>query len=272
MGRLLVQSARRLDGLTLADLDKLPRLDYHVASPRPACAPWSSWACVPTAPRSWWPSPTAIVSRPRAGADLLRDLRRRGMRAPMVAVGDGALGFWAALRAVWPETTEQRRWVHKVANCLNALPKSAQPTARRMLGEIRDAEDRRHAVAAIDAFAAFAAEFAVKWPKAVAKIVDDAEALLAFYDFPAEHWIHLKTTNPITACARSWPPATKPRPTLTVTPLKRSPPWSATGGRLSGGGRQPGAVSPGRLDHRVMVTRTGFVLSPVPSPLLKHTS
>jgi transposase-like protein len=127
-------------------------------------------------------------------ADLLRDLKRRGMRAPMVAVGDGALGFWGALRTVFPEATEQRCWVHKVANVLNALPKSAQPTARRMLGEIRDAEDRDHAVRAIDAFAA---EFAVKWPKAVAKIVDDAEPLLAFYDFPAEHWIHLKTTNPI---------------------------------------------------------------------------
>jgi transposase-like protein len=127
-------------------------------------------------------------------ADLLRDLKRRGMRAPMVAVGDGALGFWAALRTVWPETTEARCWVHKVANCLNALPKSVQPTAKRMLAEIRDAEDREHAVKAIDAFAA---EFATKWPKAVAKIVDDAVPLLAFYDFPAEHWIHLKTTNPI---------------------------------------------------------------------------
>jgi putative transposase len=127
-------------------------------------------------------------------ADVLRDLKRRGMRAPMVAVGDGALGFWAALRKVWPDTTEQRCWVHKVANVLNALPKSVQPTARKMLAEIRDAEDRQHAVTAIDAFAK---EFAVKWPKAVAKIVDDAEPLLAFYDFPAEHWLHLKTTNPI---------------------------------------------------------------------------
>lgn len=127
-------------------------------------------------------------------ADLLRDLKRRGMRAPIVAVGDGALGFWAALRTVWPETTEQRCWVHKVANCLAALPKSVQPTARRMLAEIRDAEDREHALTAIDAFAA---EFGAKWPKAVAKIVDDTEPLLAFYDYPAEHWIHLKTTNPI---------------------------------------------------------------------------
>lgn len=127
-------------------------------------------------------------------ADVLRDLKRRGMRAPMIAVGDGALGFWAALRKVWPDTTEARCWVHKVANILSALPKSVQPTARKMLAEVRDAEDREHALEAIDAFAA---EFAVKWPKAVAKLVDDAVPLLAFFDFPAEHWIHLKTTNPI---------------------------------------------------------------------------
>jgi len=127
-------------------------------------------------------------------ADLLRDLKRRGMRAPVLAVGDGALGFWGALREVFPDTRAQRCWVHKVANVINALPKSAQPTARRMLAEIRDAEDRAHAVTAVNAFAS---EFGAKWPKAVAKIVDDVEPLLAFYDFPAEHWIHLKTTNPI---------------------------------------------------------------------------
>jgi transposase-like protein len=127
-------------------------------------------------------------------ADLLRDLKRRGMRAPVLAVGDGALGFWGALREVFPDTKAQRCWVHKVANVLSALPKSAQPTAKKMLAEIRDAEDRDHAVAAADAFAA---EFGAKWPKAVAKIVDDLDVLLSFYDFPAEHWIHLKTTNPI---------------------------------------------------------------------------
>jgi putative transposase len=127
-------------------------------------------------------------------ADLLRDLRSRGMRAPVLAVGDGALGFWAALRDVWPETRTQRCWVHKVANVLAALPKSAHRTARRMLAEIRDAEDRDRALRAVHAFAH---HFGGKWPKAVAKIVDDIEALLAFYDFPAEHWIHLKTTNPI---------------------------------------------------------------------------
>ena len=112
----------------------------------------------------------------------------------IVAVGDGALGFWGALREVFPATQGQRCWVHKVANVLSALPTSAQPTARRMLAEIRDAEDRDHAVRAVDAFAH---EYGAKWPKAVAKIVDDVEPLLAFYDFPAEHWLHLKTTNPI---------------------------------------------------------------------------
>jgi len=127
-------------------------------------------------------------------ADLLRDLKRRGMRAPVLAGGDGALGFWGALRTVFPKTRAQRCWVHKVANVLNALPKSVQPTARRMLAEIRDAEDRDHALAAMQAFAR---EFGAKWPKAVAKVLDDAEPLLAFFDFPAEHWVHLKTTNPI---------------------------------------------------------------------------
>ncbi len=127
-------------------------------------------------------------------ADVLRDLRRRGMTAPVIAVGDGALGFWAALRDVFPDTVAQRCWVHKAANVLNALPKSAQPAARRAIAEIRDAEDRAHALAAIETFTA---DYGTKWPKAVAKIADDTEALLAFYDFPAEHWVHLKTSNPI---------------------------------------------------------------------------
>ena len=127
-------------------------------------------------------------------ADLLRDCKRRGMRAPVLAVGDGALGFWGALREVFPETAEQRCTVHKTANVLNALPTSAQPAARRALAEIWNAEDRDHASTAVDRFAEM---FGAKFPKAVAKIVDDRETLLAFYDFPAEHWIHLRTTNPI---------------------------------------------------------------------------
>jgi putative transposase len=109
-------------------------------------------------------------------------------------VGDGALGFWKALRDVFPETREQRCWWHKMANVLAALPKSAHPGAKKALAEIYNAEDRAHAVKAVNAFAA---DYGAKWPKAVAKIVDDLDVLLAFYDYPAEHWIHLRTTNPI---------------------------------------------------------------------------
>jgi putative transposase len=127
-------------------------------------------------------------------ADLLRDLKRRGMSAPVLAVGDGALGFWAAKREVWPACRAQRDWFHKTSNVLDALPKSAQPNAKTMLGEIRDAEDKDHALAAAKHFAN---TYGVKFPKAVAKITDDLTELLAFYDFPAEHWIHLKTSNPI---------------------------------------------------------------------------
>jgi putative transposase len=127
-------------------------------------------------------------------AEVLRDLRRRGMRAPVVAVGDGALGLWAALRDVFPETCQQREGVHKAANVLGCLPKSVQADARKALVEIRDAPDRDHAQRAIEAFAR---DYGVKWPKAVAKITDDAEALLCFFDYPAEPWVHLKTSNPI---------------------------------------------------------------------------
>ena len=127
-------------------------------------------------------------------ADLLRDCKRRGMAAPVLAVGDGALGFWKAVRDVFPETAEQRCWWHKIGNVLAALPKSAHPAAKRALAEIYNAEDKTHAVTAARAFER---EFGAKWPKAAAKITDDLDVLLAFYDFPAEHWIHLRTTNPI---------------------------------------------------------------------------
>jgi transposase-like protein len=129
-----------------------------------------------------------------AWAELLRDLRRRGMRAPVVMVGDGALGLWRALGEVFPATREQRCWVHKVANVLNAMPKSVQAGARRALNEIIQAEDRAHAERAIQALVS---DYGAKWPKAVAKVVDDKEALLTFFDYPAEHWLHLRTTNPI---------------------------------------------------------------------------
>jgi len=127
-------------------------------------------------------------------ADLLRDCKRRGMTAPVLAVGDGALGFWKALREVFPQTKEQRCWFHVTGNVLAALPKSAHPGAKAALAEIYNAEDREHAVVAAKAFADL---YGAKWPKAVAKITDHLDVLLEFYDYPAEHWIHLRTTNPI---------------------------------------------------------------------------
>jgi len=127
-------------------------------------------------------------------ADLLRDCARRGMRAPVLAIGDGALGFWSAVGEVFPQARTQRCWFHKIANVLGALPKSAHPGAKKALAEIWNAEDKDHAHAAVKAFAA---AYGAKFPKAAAKITDDEEELLAFYDYPAQHWIHLRTTNPI---------------------------------------------------------------------------
>ena len=127
-------------------------------------------------------------------ADLLRDCKRRGMTAPVLAVGDGALGFWKAVREVFPATKEQRCWFHKQANVLAALPKSAHPSALAAIKDIYNAEDIDKAQVAVKAFEV---DFGAKYPKAVAKIVDDRDTLLEFYKYPAEHWIHLRTTNPI---------------------------------------------------------------------------
>jgi putative transposase len=127
-------------------------------------------------------------------AEFLRDLKKRGIRAPVLAVGDGALGFWAAVRDVFPTTRHQRDWVHKIRNVLDSLPKSVQRRAKGAIKEISCAENKIEAGKAIEAFAS---EFGAKWPKALSKITCEKEALLAFYDFPAEHWRHLKTTNPI---------------------------------------------------------------------------
>ena len=118
-------------------------------------------------------------------ADLLRDCRRRGMRDPALVAGDGAMGLWNALAEVFPEARHQRCWVHKTRNVMNALPQSAQPGAKKALQEIYNAEDRDHAAKAIKDFAKI---YGAKWPKAVKKITDDEDELLAFYDFPAEHW------------------------------------------------------------------------------------
>src|SRR5271165_1257305 len=127
-------------------------------------------------------------------ADLLRSCRRSGMTAPVLAVGDGALGFWKALHEVFPFTREQRCWFHVSSNVLAALPKSAHPGAKAALAEIHNAEDKDYAMKAVKAFAA---DYGAKWPKAVAKITEHTDVLLAFYNYPAEHWIHLRTTNPI---------------------------------------------------------------------------
>jgi transposase-like protein len=127
--------------------------------------------------------------------ELLVGLKARGLAiAPELATGDGALGFWKALEEVFPATRHQRCWVHKTSNVLNKLPRSVQPAAKADLREIWQAPDRATAEAAI---ATFAEKYAPKYEKAVACLVKDRDALLAFYDFPAEHWDHLRTANPV---------------------------------------------------------------------------
>ena len=127
--------------------------------------------------------------------ELLVDLKARGLAvAPEIAVGDGGLGFWKALEEIFPKTRHQRCWVHKVANVLNKVPKSVQRTMKADLAEIRDAPDRASAEAAV---AVFIEKYAGKYPKAARCLTKDSDALLTFFDFPAEHWDHLRTTNPI---------------------------------------------------------------------------
>lgn len=128
-------------------------------------------------------------------SELLIDLKQRGLTmAPKIAVGDGALGFWAALRKVFPETREQRCWVHKTANVLNKMPRSVQPKAKGDLHEIWQAETKADAEQAFDAFLE---KYGAKYAPACDCLKKDRDVLLTFYDFPAEHWSHLRTTNPI---------------------------------------------------------------------------
>jgi putative transposase len=127
--------------------------------------------------------------------ELLQDVKQRGlMVAPKLATGDGALGFWNALRKVYPPTRVQRCWVHKTANVLNKMPKGVQAKAKSMLHDIWMASTRKDAGGAFDLFLE---TFNGKYPAATACLDKDRDALLAFYDFPAEHWIHLRTSNPI---------------------------------------------------------------------------
>ena len=126
---------------------------------------------------------------------LLTGLRERGLtQAPKLAVGDGAMGFWLALSKIYPETDHQRCWVHKTANVLNKLPKSVQPKVKADLHDIWMAETRDEAHKAFDRTLK---RFEAKYPKAMACLAKDREELLAFYDYPAEHWVHIRTTNPI---------------------------------------------------------------------------
>jgi putative transposase len=126
---------------------------------------------------------------------VVQDLQARGLQeAPKLAIGDGALGFWAAINEAWPATRQQRCWVHKTANVLAALPDSLQGKAKAGLHEIWMAATKAGAEKAL---AGFLRDFEAKYPKAVNLLEKDREALLAFYDFPAEHWIHIRTTNPI---------------------------------------------------------------------------
>jgi transposase-like protein len=128
-------------------------------------------------------------------SELLLDLKKRGLAiSPKIAVGDGALGFWAALRKVFPETREQRCWVHKTANILNKMPKSVQPKAKADIHEIWQAETKE---AAEQAFDHFLEKYNAKYEQACNCLRKDRDELLTFYDFPAEHWAHLRTTNPI---------------------------------------------------------------------------
>ena len=125
---------------------------------------------------------------------LLLSLRDRGVKAPKLAVGDGALGFWTALAEVYPETRTQRCWVHKTANVLDKLPKRVQPEAKSMIHDIWMADTRKSAEQALDRFCG---TYEAKYPKAVDCLSRDRDTLLTFYDFPAAHWQHLRTTNPI---------------------------------------------------------------------------
>ena len=127
--------------------------------------------------------------------ELLVDLKARGLAiAPDLAVGDGALGFWKALDEVFPTTGHQRCWLHKAGNVLNKAAKSVQPGMKKDIAEIWMSPDRAAAEKAMDVFAA---KYGAKYPKAVECLEKDRQPLLAFYDFPAEHWVHLRTTNPI---------------------------------------------------------------------------
>jgi putative transposase len=149
----------------------------------------------PDGTKEWVAIADGLRESTESWLDVLRELKERGLKSgPRLAVGDGALGFWAAMEQVYPETVHQRCWFHKMGNVLAALPKSLQGKAKAHLQAIWMAPTRQEA---LHAFERFIARYAAKYPKATQKLNKDREALLAFYAFPAEHWVHLRTTNPI---------------------------------------------------------------------------
>jgi transposase-like protein len=162
-------------------------------TPHNAC--WSIIGATPEAQEgTCWPT-DGVRESAQSWRELLLDLKRRGLAmGPELAVADGALGFWQAVEEVWPRTRGQRCWVHKTANVLNKLPKSQQSKAKRALQEVWMAETKNDALLAFDAFVE---TWGIKYDKAVDCLIKDRDALLAFYDFPAEHWKHLRTTNVI---------------------------------------------------------------------------
>lgn len=192
--------------------------------------------------------------------ELFVDLKARGLSAaPEIAVGDGALGFWKALDEIFPTTRHQRCWVHKLANILNKVPKSVQPGMKADLREVRDAPDRATAETAI---AVFADKYGAKYPKAAECLIRDQEALLAFFDFPAEHWDHLRTANPIEsvfATVRHRTVRTKgalSRTTARLMVFKLVMAASRTWRRLKGENRLPMLVEGVRFADGVAVTAT----------------
>jgi hypothetical protein len=164
------------------------------------------------------------------------------MRAPVLAVGDGALGFWGAIREVFPETREQRCWVHKIARVLDALPKSLQPKAKAALHEIMNAENREAAEMAVDRFQE---TYGAKYAKATEKLLKDREVLLAHFEHPAEHWIHLRTTNAIESTLRDGSAAHQ-------EDQGRRP-----GDGLQAAGGRPGPLALRHAPHLVALRRAG---------------
>ena len=192
--------------------------------------------------------------------ELLVDLKARGLAAaPEIAVGDGALGFWKALEEIFPATRHQRCWQHKLLNILNKVPKSVQPNMKTDLREVRDAPDRATAEAAI---AVFAEKYGAKYSKAVECLTKDRKALLAFFDFPAEHWDHLRTSNPVEsvfATVRHRTVRTKgalSQKTARLMVFKLVIAASKTWRRLKGEKRLPMVVAGVRFTDGIVVTAT----------------